>query len=126
MKLIVNADDFGLTDGVTFGILSAMERGIVTSTTMMVNMPGTQTAAEIARKVPTIEVRITYRIPKLGAAAAGCHKVPKRISRMPTLNSAGVPLNIIYNVMEATARTAKKPHAVKIASAAFSTVDLLP
>jgi hypothetical protein len=45
---------------------------------------------------------------------------------MPTLNSAGVPLNIIYNVMEATARTAKKPHAVKIASAALSTVDLLP
>ena len=44
---------------------------------------------------------------------------------MPTLNSAGVPLNIIYNVMEATARTAKKPHAVKIASAALSTVDLL-
>ena len=42
------------------------------------------------------------------------------------LNSAGVPLNIIYNVMEATARTAKKPHAVKITSAAFSTVDLLP
>ena len=56
MKLIVNADDFGLTDGVTFGILSAMEHGIVTSTTMMVNMPGTQTAAEIARKVPTLAI----------------------------------------------------------------------
>ncbi len=31
MKLIVNADDFGLTDGVTFGILSAMEHGIYRS-----------------------------------------------------------------------------------------------
>ena len=42
MKLIVNADDFGLTDGVTLGILHAMEHGIVTSTTMMVNTPGAQ------------------------------------------------------------------------------------
>ena len=30
MKLIVNADDFGLTDGVTLGILHVMEHGIVT------------------------------------------------------------------------------------------------
>ena len=42
MKLIVNADDFGLTDGVTKGILGAMNHGIVTSTTMMVNTPGTE------------------------------------------------------------------------------------
>ena len=45
MKLIVNADDFGITDGVTLGILHAMEHGIVTSTTMMVNTPGAQAAA---------------------------------------------------------------------------------
>ena len=62
MKLIVNADDFGLTDGVTFGILSAIERGIVTSTTMMVNMPGTQTAAEIARKAPALAVGLHINI----------------------------------------------------------------
>ena len=40
MKLIVNADDFGLTDGVTRGILDAIRNGIVTSTTRMVNAPG--------------------------------------------------------------------------------------
>ena len=32
MKLIVNADDFGLTSGVTYGIYDAMCRGVVTST----------------------------------------------------------------------------------------------
>ena len=69
---------------------------------------------------------MTYRMPKLGEAAAGCHIVPNRISSIPTLNSAGVPLITIYNVMEATASTAKKPQAVKIACAAFSTADLLP
>jgi predicted glycoside hydrolase/deacetylase ChbG (UPF0249 family) len=34
--LIVNADDFGLTRGVSAGILSAHRRGIVTSTTVLV------------------------------------------------------------------------------------------
>lgn len=36
-RLIVNADDFGLTSGVSRGILEAYRRGIVTSTTVMVN-----------------------------------------------------------------------------------------
>jgi predicted glycoside hydrolase/deacetylase ChbG (UPF0249 family) len=35
--LIVNADDFGLTRGVSRGILEAYRNGIVTSTTLMVN-----------------------------------------------------------------------------------------
>jgi len=35
--LIVNADDFGLTAGVSRGILEAHRRGIVTSTTLIVN-----------------------------------------------------------------------------------------
>jgi predicted glycoside hydrolase/deacetylase ChbG (UPF0249 family) len=36
MKLIVNADDFGITKGVALGILDSMEKGIVTETTAMV------------------------------------------------------------------------------------------
>jgi hypothetical protein len=36
-RLIVNADDFGLTPGVSDGILLAHRHGIVTSTTMLVN-----------------------------------------------------------------------------------------
>lgn len=37
--LIVNADDFGLTRGVSRGILDAHAKGIVTSTTLIVNRP---------------------------------------------------------------------------------------
>ena len=37
--LIINADDFGLTAGVSRGILAAHRRGIVTSTTLIVNRP---------------------------------------------------------------------------------------
>jgi predicted glycoside hydrolase/deacetylase ChbG (UPF0249 family) len=38
--LIVNADDYGRAPGVSQGILTAHRRGIVTSTTVMINQPG--------------------------------------------------------------------------------------
>lgn len=37
-KLIVNGDDYGLSDGVCLGILKAHRQGILTSTTCMMNM----------------------------------------------------------------------------------------
>lgn len=37
-QLIVNADDYGLTPGVSRGILKAHQAGIVTSTSVMINM----------------------------------------------------------------------------------------
>ncbi len=38
-RLIVNADDFGRSPGINRGILETHLRGIVTSTTVMVNFP---------------------------------------------------------------------------------------
>jgi len=46
-KLIVNADDFGRTHGVSDGILKAHREGIVTSATVMMNIPGA--AADLHR-----------------------------------------------------------------------------
>ncbi len=40
IRLIVNADDYGLTAGVSAGIREAHQSGIVTSTTAMMNLPG--------------------------------------------------------------------------------------
>ncbi|HHS97906.1 MAG TPA: carbohydrate deacetylase [Chloroflexi bacterium] len=48
--LIVNADDFGRTPGITEGILQAHREGIVTSTTVMVNLPGARAAVQRARE----------------------------------------------------------------------------
>src|SRR4029450_4885099 len=50
--LIVNADDFGADDGTTRGIIEAHERGIVTSTSLMVDMPGARAAVGVAREHP--------------------------------------------------------------------------
>ncbi len=47
--LIVNADDFGLCRGVNRGIIEAVERGIVTSASLMVRQPAAAEAAAYAR-----------------------------------------------------------------------------
>jgi len=57
-RLIVNADDFGLCGGANLGILQAHRTGIVTSATVMVNMPGAAEAYELARHTPTLGVGV--------------------------------------------------------------------
>ena len=54
--LIVNADDFGYSRGINRGIAQAYERGIVTSTTLMVNAPAARDALELARRLPRLAV----------------------------------------------------------------------
>ncbi|MGB7539724.1 MAG: carbohydrate deacetylase, partial [Anaerolineales bacterium] len=48
--LIVNADDYGRTPGVSKGIRKAHRDGIVTSTTALMNMPGIEEALRVAMK----------------------------------------------------------------------------
>jgi predicted glycoside hydrolase/deacetylase ChbG (UPF0249 family) len=53
--LIVNADDFGRTRGVSAGIVHAHLHGLVTTTTAMVNLPGAlQDVAQALQQVPTL------------------------------------------------------------------------
>ncbi len=47
-RLIVNADDFGLTPGINRAIIQAHERGIVTSTTLMANGGAFEDAVRLA------------------------------------------------------------------------------
>jgi predicted glycoside hydrolase/deacetylase ChbG (UPF0249 family) len=49
-QLIVNADDFGRTLGISQGILRAYREGIVTSTTAMMNIPGIEESLRLARQ----------------------------------------------------------------------------
>lgn len=58
--LIVNADDFGRTAGVTRGIVRAHEEGIVTSATLMVRWPAAEDAAAYARRRPELSVGLHF------------------------------------------------------------------
>jgi len=52
--LIVNADDFGASRGVNRGIFEAHSRGIVTSTSLMVDASGCEEAVLLARSAPRL------------------------------------------------------------------------
>jgi predicted glycoside hydrolase/deacetylase ChbG (UPF0249 family) len=47
-RLILNADDLGYDPAVTRGILESMRNGVVTSATLMVNLPNSREAAQAA------------------------------------------------------------------------------
>lgn len=55
-RLIINADDFGLTAGVNRGILEAHRAGPVTSTTLMANGHAFAEAARLASAEPRLSV----------------------------------------------------------------------
>jgi predicted glycoside hydrolase/deacetylase ChbG (UPF0249 family) len=59
--LIVNADDFGWCAGVNRRIVEAHRRGIVTSASLMVGMPGSEEAARPAREWPELSVGLHVR-----------------------------------------------------------------
>jgi len=60
MKVIFNADDFGLTTGVNNGIVQAFRHGVVRSTTLMVDMPGESHAVALAAQVPEFRLFLAF------------------------------------------------------------------
>jgi len=61
-RLIVNADDFGMSKEISDGIITAHLEGIVTSTSLMVNMPDTKRAVHLAKQIPSLDVGIHLNI----------------------------------------------------------------
>lgn len=58
--LIVNADDFGASDGINRGIIEAHTRGIVTSTSLMVTSAAAAAAARLARDHPALGIGLHW------------------------------------------------------------------
>jgi predicted glycoside hydrolase/deacetylase ChbG (UPF0249 family) len=95
-RLIVNADDLGLSRGITDGILFAHQQGIVTSASYMVNQPASEYAAEQLRNYPSLDVGIHLNLcqgkPVLPPSAVptlvdsdGYFLTPSRMARRLTL-----------------------------------------
>jgi len=74
-RLILNADDFGLTGGINRAIGELHANGALTSATLMANGPAFEDAVEIARKRPMLGV--------------GCHVV--LTDGMPVSHPADIP-----------------------------------
>jgi len=57
-RMIINADDFGLCEGVNKAVAEAHNNGVLTSATIMANMPGLDEAVEIAKSTPRLGVGV--------------------------------------------------------------------
>ena len=70
-RLIINADDFGLSHGITDGILLTHRKGLLTSTSLMVNQPATEYAIRRAPEVPDLSIGIHLNLTEGKPVLAG-------------------------------------------------------
>jgi predicted glycoside hydrolase/deacetylase ChbG (UPF0249 family) len=73
-RLIVHADDFGISESVNHGVVDAHRRGIVTSTSVMANGAAFEHAVALAKECPTLDVGVHLTLTEekpVGAPAAG-------------------------------------------------------
>ena len=61
-KVIINADDFGLSKATNYGIIEAHLNGVLTSTTLMVTMPSVEHAVSLMKFVPDLGVGLHLNI----------------------------------------------------------------
>lgn len=74
-RLIINADDFGLTSGVNHAIIEGHQRGIISSATLMADSQAFHEAVTLAKSNPTL--------------AVGCHVV--LVDGIPVSASSTIP-----------------------------------
>jgi hopanoid biosynthesis associated protein HpnK len=79
-RLIVSADDFGLSPGVNAGILTAHREGILTDASLMVSGAAFAEAVELARATPTLSVGL-HLVLVQGRATAPPQSVPALVDR---------------------------------------------
>lgn len=79
-KLIVNADDFGLSAGINRGVAVARERGVVTSASFMVRCPDALPAAASARRWSGFSIGLHLDLGEWRNGDAGWQPYYERVS----------------------------------------------
>jgi hopanoid biosynthesis associated protein HpnK len=74
-RLIVNADDFGLSTSVNTAVIRAHRDGILTTASLMVNEPGLEEAVALAKQNPKLGVGLHLSL-LCGRAALPPEKIP--------------------------------------------------
>lgn len=79
-QLIVNADDFGLTEAVNRGIVHAHNEGIVTSTTLMAGGSAFDSAVLMSRSVPGLGIGVHLNL-TAGRPVSPVQNIPSLVNR---------------------------------------------
>ncbi len=83
-QVIVNADDFGISRGVNEAIVTAHQKGILNSTSMMMNVAHTDEAIALAKGLPDLRVGIHLNL-------------TNQLNQKPLSNPEDIPLLVDEN-----------------------------
>lgn len=84
-RLIVNADDFGLTEGINRGIMVAHRDGILTSTSLLANGPAFDQAIAASQQLPQLSVGVHLNISE-GRPVSPAARIPSLVNELGELH----------------------------------------
>lgn len=112
-RLIVNADDFGLTVGINRAIIELHHAGVLTSTTLMARAGATEHAIELARANPSLgvgchvvlvdgdPVSATREVPAIANQRTGCFE-PTLLRFLGRIHSTSTARKLGYQIEKET------------------------
>jgi hopanoid biosynthesis associated protein HpnK len=94
-RLIVNADDFGLSASVNAAVVRAHREGILTSASLMVNEAGFDEAVKLAKENPRLGVGLHLTL-LMGHAALPPAKIPGLVNARGEFSNSPVGVGLDY------------------------------
>ena len=94
-RLIVNADDFGLSSSVNEAVIRAHRDGILTTASLMVNEPGFNEAIKLAKENPRLGVGLHLTF-LMGHSALPPEKIPGLVNARGEFSNSPVGVGLSY------------------------------
>ena len=94
-RLIVNADDFGLSPSVNAAVIRAHRDGILTTASLMVNEPGFEEAVKLAKENPRLGVGLHLTL-LMGHSALPPAKIPGLVNAAGQFSHSPVGVGMGY------------------------------
>jgi hopanoid biosynthesis associated protein HpnK len=94
-RLIVNADDFGLSSSVNEAVIRAHREGILTTASLMVNEPGFDEAVKLAKENPKLGVGLHLTLLQ-GHSALPPEKIPGLVNARGEFSNRPIGVGMDY------------------------------
>ncbi|MGC6770086.1 chitin disaccharide deacetylase [Enterococcus sp. LJL51] len=92
MKLLINADDFGLSRGQNYGIIDCFKKGVVASTTLLSTTQAFEHACQLAKQHRTLDIGVHLSL-DLGQPVLDSHMIPSLVSQPQTFKRYNLEAN---------------------------------
>ena len=77
-KVIINADDLGISEAYNYGVIKACREGIAGSTSIMINMPAAQQAVQLVGECPGLFIGLHTNL-VLGSPCSDPREIPSLV-----------------------------------------------